>query len=210
MTGGYGIVYREIMRCKELTPEAKAIYAYLCSFAGCNTSCYPGADMMKRELQMSADRFYKHMRLLTERGIVTKSQERKGNRWGRTIYTLNHTPDFQLSQNEDTENQLSQNEDTQKQNTQNKQTNNNSHNNNSYNNNTIKSICDLLNQGKYLAGNKGRLKPGGFYGYDKLVGSGITPEAMQQVAEEMAQTGQGVDWYEFTKILKNRKAKGEL
>ena len=193
-------MYREIMRCKELTPEAKAIYAYLCSFAGCNVSCYPGVDMMKKELQMSADRFYKHMRLLTERGIVTKNQERKGNRWGRTIYTLNHTPDFQLSQNED----------TQKQNTQNKQTNNNSHNNNSYNSNTIKSICDLLNQGKYLAGNKGRLKPGGFYGYDELIESGITPEAMQQVAEEIAQTGQGVDWYEFTKILKNRKAKGEL
>lgn len=78
------------------------------------------------------------------------------------------------------------------------------------NDTVINNICELLNTGKYLAGNKGRLKPGGFYGYDELVESGITPEAMQQVAEEMAQTGQGVDWYEFTKILKNRKAKGEL
>lgn len=71
-------------------------------------------------------------------------------------------------------------------------------------------ICELLNTGKYMAGNKGRLKPGGFYGYNELLELGITPEDMQQVAEELAQTGQGVDWYEFTKILKNRKAKGEL
>lgn len=78
------------------------------------------------------------------------------------------------------------------------------------NDTVINNICELLNTGKYIAGNKGRLKPGGFYGYDELIESGITPEAMQQVAEEMAQTGQGVDWYEFTKILKNRKAKGEL
>lgn len=78
------------------------------------------------------------------------------------------------------------------------------------NDTVINNICELLNTGKHIAGNKGRLKPGGFYGYDELMESGITPEAMQQVAEEMAQTGQGVDWYEFTKILKNRKAKGEL
>lgn len=78
------------------------------------------------------------------------------------------------------------------------------------NDTVINNICELLNTGKYIAGNKGRLKPGGFYGYDELIESGITPEAMQQVAEEIAQTGQGVDWYEFTKILKNRKAKGEL
>lgn len=205
-------MYREIMRCKELTPEAKAIYAYLCSFAGCSTCCYPGAEIMKSELRMSADRFYKHMHLLTEMGIVAKSQERNGNRWGHTIYTLNHATGFQLSQNEDTENQLPQNEDTQEQNTKNKRANNNSLNNNSFNNNNdkIKIICDLLNQGKHIAGNKGRLKPGGFYDYDGLIESGITPEAMQQVAKELAQTGQGVDWLEFSKILKDRKAKGKL
>lgn len=89
MERGYGIVYREIMRSKDLTPESKAIYAYLCSFAGCNTSCYPGVDMMRSELQMGADRFYKHMHLLTEKGIVTKTQERDGNKFGHTIYTLN-------------------------------------------------------------------------------------------------------------------------
>lgn len=95
--GGYGIVYREIMRSKELTPEAKAIYACLCSFAGADISCYPGIDLMRKDLQMGADRFYKHMRLLTNKGIITKTQERNGNRWRRTIYTLNHAPDFQLS-----------------------------------------------------------------------------------------------------------------
>ena len=207
-------MYREIMRSKDLTPEAKAIYAYLCSFAGCNTSCYPGVDMMRSELQMGADRFYKHMHYLTQKGIVTKTQERDGNRWGRTIYTLNHTPDFQLSQNGDAENQLSQNGDTQKQTTQNKHTNNNNTNNNNFNNNSIiEKICILLNEGREKAGGcKGKLKSSknACYSVEELRGEGVSDAEMLKAAEKLAQTGQGVDWYEFTKILKNRKAKGEL
>ena len=215
-------MYREIMRSRDLTPESKAIYAYLCSFAGCNTSCYPGVDMMRSELQMGADRFYKHMHLLTKKGIVTKTQERDGNRWGRTIYTLNHTPDFQLSQNEDTENQLSQNEDTQKQNTQNPTTNNNSLNNNSLNNNNQKTykvndmidrVCELLNEGKAKAGgNKGRLKPSrnACYAIDELNNAGISNVDIVEFAKEISETGQGVDWPEFTKMLKKRKAEGKI
>ena len=90
MEGGYGLVYREIMRSTDLTPEAKAIYAYLCSFAGSGTTCYPSTELMRSELQMGTDRFYKHMHYLTRKGIVTKTQERNGNKWGRTIYTLSN------------------------------------------------------------------------------------------------------------------------
>jgi hypothetical protein len=126
--GGYGIVYREIMRSTKLSPEAKAIYAYLCSFAGSGSTCYPGADLMRSELQMGTDRFYKHMKSLTDAGIVVKSQEREGNRWGKTIYTLNHIPDFQLSQNQSTQIQYTQDSDI----------NNNSLKNNSLKNNSLK------------------------------------------------------------------------
>lgn len=128
--GGYGIVYREIMRSKELIPEAKAIYAYLCSFADSGASCYPGAELMREELQMGNDRFYKHMHLLTDARIVRKEQSRSGNRWGNTVYIINHIPDFQLSQNENTEKtsaelekvdfQLSHNTSTQNERTENR------------------------------------------------------------------------------------------
>ena len=54
----YGLVYQSIMRRKDLTVEAKAIYSYLCSFAGSKGSCYPGIEMMADELQMSKNRLY--------------------------------------------------------------------------------------------------------------------------------------------------------
>lgn len=203
-------MYREIMRNKGLTPEAKAIYAYLCSFAGSGTSCYPSADLMRSELQMGTDRFYKHMRLLTDAGIVRKIQERKGNRWGNTLYILNHEPDFQLSQNGNTENQLSQNEDTQKQITQNKGTNNNNFNNNSLNNNIdINYICSMLNQAKEKAGSKGRLKPKGVEWFSWLFEKGITISDIVSEAERIARSGQDVDWYSFERLLLENEKGGK-
>lgn len=88
--GGYGIVYQKIMRNKNLTVEAKAIYAYLCSFAGNGTECYPGVDLMAIELCMSKDRLYKHLNILVNEGIIEKSQSRNGNRWGKTVYKIRH------------------------------------------------------------------------------------------------------------------------
>ena len=76
--GGYGLVYSEIMRSKQLTPESKAIYAYLCTFAGAGETCFPSVELMRDELQMSNDRFYRHLRPLVTAGIVQKAQERKG------------------------------------------------------------------------------------------------------------------------------------
>lgn len=197
-------MYREIMRSKKLTPEAKAIYAYLCSFAGSGESCYPGAELMRTELQMGTDRFYKHMHLLTEAGIVQKIQERKGNRWGNTRYILNHFTGFQLSQNGSTEN-----EDTQKRSTQSKSTNSNSINNNSLNINILY-ICDLLNQEKEKARSKGRLKPGNVYYVEVWEKAGVRNEDVIALAEELAAKGADVDWYSFDELVTKRliKTKG--
>ncbi len=46
--GGYGIVYREIMRNSSIPPESKAIYAYLCSFAGSDGTCFPKVEQCKK------------------------------------------------------------------------------------------------------------------------------------------------------------------
>jgi hypothetical protein len=246
--GGYGIVYKDVIRSKSLTPEAKAIYSYLCVFAGSDDSCYPGLELMRSELQMSSDRFYKHMRLLTESGIVTKSQERNGNRWGHTVYTLNHDPNFQLSQNKQTDNKQTQNKQTNSKQTQNKQTNskqtqnkqtnskqtnskqtqskeynntslnntslnNTSLNNTSLNNtltvNEVDQICYLLNKPREYKGGdvaKGRLQPKGFYKlYDSLLNDGVTYQDMIGLAEELANNGDIVYWYDFYEMLKEKR-----
>ena len=49
---GYGIIPKIVMRDKNLSIEAKAIYAYLIAFAGDKKTCYPSRDLMCEELGM--------------------------------------------------------------------------------------------------------------------------------------------------------------
>lgn len=204
-------MYREIMRSKELTPEAKAIYAYLCSFAGAGETCYPGTELMRAELQMGADRFYKHMRLLTDAGIIEKVQERKGNRWGNTIYKINQLPDFQVSQNESTTKSLPHSTDTHGQQSCTGCINNNSITNNSpISNRDITHICSLLNQGKKNASNSGKIhKETGRDILEQLINSGITKEEIINAAEGISKTKFTGNWVEFGEMLKS-KPKGAV
>ena len=88
--GGYGVVYQYVMRNKLLSPEAKAIYAYLSSIAGSGDSCYPSVETMQKELCMSKNRLMKHMGQLIAFGVVEKVRERNGNIYGRNIYRVTH------------------------------------------------------------------------------------------------------------------------
>lgn len=88
--GGYGVVYQDVMRNKSLSPEAKAIYAYLSSIAGSGDSCYPSVETMQKELCMSKNRLMKHMGQLIAFGVVEKVRERNGNIYGHNIYKITH------------------------------------------------------------------------------------------------------------------------
>lgn len=144
--GGYGIVYQNVMRNKSLSPEAKAIYAYLSSIAGSGGSCYPSVDTIQKELCMSKNRLSKHMRQLISLGVVEKVRERNGNIYGRNVYKITHritlTNDlkhiFEVVENEAVEIQALEN----------KTTNNNNTNNNNTNNNNInyQQIADMYNE----------------------------------------------------------------
>ena len=63
---GYGIIPKIVMRDKNLSIEAKAIYAYLIAFAGDKKTCYPSRDLMCKELGISINRFTKHLKKLKE------------------------------------------------------------------------------------------------------------------------------------------------
>lgn len=88
--GGYGVVYQDVMRNRSLSPEAKAIYAYLSSIAGSGDSCYPSVETMQKELCMSKNRLMKHMGQLIACGVVERERERNGNIYGRNIYRITH------------------------------------------------------------------------------------------------------------------------
>jgi len=71
---GYGTVTKEAMQDRELTIEAKAIYAYLCSFAGGKDKAWPAVSKMCYDLKISKDRFYKHMQLLLDNDYISKKR----------------------------------------------------------------------------------------------------------------------------------------
>ena len=49
---GFGIVGKAVMADASLTPEAKAIYAYLASFAGAGESSFPTRDKILSDLHL--------------------------------------------------------------------------------------------------------------------------------------------------------------
>lgn len=136
--GVYGIVYQNVLRSSELSPESKAIYGYLASFAGCENTCFPSRKMMLKELQMSETRFSKHMNPLISLGVVSVTRERNGNVYGKNIYTINH--EIQIIEKQDSRH--SGNESAENESAENLSTNSNSININNNNNKEYKDIVE--------------------------------------------------------------------
>lgn len=67
---GYGTVTKEAMQDKELTIESKAIYAYLCSFAGGKDVAWPSVNKMCFDLCIDIKRLRKHMNILVENEYI--------------------------------------------------------------------------------------------------------------------------------------------
>ena len=151
MSKGYGTIPKLVMQHENLSIEAKAIYAYLASFAGAGDMAYPSVSIMCKHLGISKDRFYRHRKSLLELDFIRITQHQNEGGWSNNLYTVVSMPQ---PQNKDT-----QNKDTQNKDTQNKDTINNSSINNSINNNSIenhstakaeripyKEIIDYLNE----------------------------------------------------------------
>lgn len=87
---GFGTVSKLVMRDRNLTPEAKAIYAYICSYAGSGCTAFPSVSLILADLGMSKPRYYKHRKQLEERGYITVFQgERQGSRYAHNVYRIN-------------------------------------------------------------------------------------------------------------------------
>lgn len=101
---GFGIIPKLVMQDKRLSIEAKAIYAYMASYAGAGDTAFPGVELMKDHLGVSEKRFYKYRKELVDLGYITviRTRNEDGNRRGRNIYTLNQILS-QPSQNDSVE-----------------------------------------------------------------------------------------------------------
>lgn len=128
MSEGYGIIPKKIMKDKELTIEAKSIYAFIASYSGNGNSAYPTVEYITDFLGISRQRFNKHRKLLEDKGYISVSQERQqGSQFNHNVYTIEFIPTLRFATTEKPT--------TEKPTTENVTTNNNTFINNTFNNN---------------------------------------------------------------------------
>ena len=140
------MVYQDVVRNPKLTPEAKAIYAYLSSMAGSDDECYPSRELMAKELNMGVHRLDKHLALLIGAGVVIKKRMSVGNLKGRNIFKVTHEMEFRkeldaifenIENSQNSTFRYDENNHDDGSHDENRHTNNNSINNNRLNNNSI-------------------------------------------------------------------------
>lgn len=92
---GYGTIPKVVMKDKRLSIQAKAIYAYFCSYAGAGSRAFPGRAIILKDLQVSKDFYYKNLKQLKDLDYIRVYQEQgKRGKYGRNIYTLVSCPSF--------------------------------------------------------------------------------------------------------------------
>lgn len=142
VTGGYGTIYKQVMKEPKLSIEAKAIYCYLSSYAGGKDIAFPSVSLICHELNISKNRFYKHRNELVDKQIISVKRERTENGFSKNIYTINHhfvCRNFVDIQNVDIRNVDKQNVDIQNEDTKNNSIKKNNIKNNKEKNNSSSS-----------------------------------------------------------------------
>lgn len=168
MSQGYGFSPQVVMRDTRLTVEAKAIYAYMSSFAGSGLSAFPTIELQLHELGMGAKRYYKHRKLLEDLGYITIKQTRikKDGKSinDKNVYTLEQFPveknkedleDKNINPEDSQNDQADKNglntnfsEDGQNEQSQNEQSQNDQSNNNNLNSNNLNSNNNISSSSK--------------------------------------------------------------
>lgn len=74
MPTGYGIVQSDIMKMKDLSIQAKALYSLLASITGSNTYCFPKMETISEYLGISRQMVSKYMKELVEKKLIKKTK----------------------------------------------------------------------------------------------------------------------------------------
>lgn len=90
---GYGLIAKKVMKDSNLSLSAKAIYSYLCAYAGNESSAFPSVKLINHELGISKDTFYKYMKELTDKAYIVVSQRRaEKGKFSHNIYSIEAVP----------------------------------------------------------------------------------------------------------------------
>lgn len=91
LVSGYGIIPKLVMKDKDLTIEAKAIYAYIASYAGAGKTAYPSVDLICSDLNIGKGRFQKHRKCLIEKGYLIIEKVTNKGRFTNNLYVISQT-----------------------------------------------------------------------------------------------------------------------
>ena len=174
MSKGYGTIPKLVMQHENLSIEAKAIYAYLASFAGAGDTAYPSVSIMCKHLGISRDRFYRHRKSLLDNDFIRITQHQNEGGWSNNLYTVVSMPQ---PQNKDTQNTYTQNKDTQNKDTINNSSINNSINNNSKENTSAKLTEDFEKLWNLYPNKQGKKKAKS--SYERAIKNGTTNKEIQ-------------------------------
>ena len=174
MSKGYGTTPKLVMQHENLSIEAKAIYAYLASFAGAGDTAYPSVNIMCKHLGISKDRFYRHRKSLLELDFIRITQHQNEGGWSNNLYTVVSMPQ---PQNKDTQNKDTQNKDAQNKDTINNSSINNSINNNSKENTSAKLTEDFEKLWNLYPNKQGKKKAKS--SYERAIKNGTTNKEIQ-------------------------------
>lgn len=87
------MIAKAVMSDPSLHIEAKAIYAYIASYAGAGETAFPGIEIMVDHLNISKTRFYKYRQELVKQGYITITPEKDDRgKFAHNIYTILTTP----------------------------------------------------------------------------------------------------------------------
>ena len=89
---GYGMVYQSVMRDRNLSVKAKAVYAYLSCCAGSKNECYPSRRLILNDLCICGDTLDVCIKQLINYGYVEKSQVKEKGKFSKNLYKINHIP----------------------------------------------------------------------------------------------------------------------
>lgn len=73
---GFGIIPKMVMRDREISCGAKALYAYICSYAGNGETAWPGRELIIKDLNISKNTYNSYLNELKTRDYIRTQQER--------------------------------------------------------------------------------------------------------------------------------------
>lgn len=100
MSKGYGLIPKTVMLDNNLSIEAKAIYAFLSSYSGAGNTSFPSVETIRKYLDISRERYYKHRKQLINHGYVVVEKKKNDNKaFQKNIYHLIQEPSKQVELN---------------------------------------------------------------------------------------------------------------